>query len=81
MYIVYIASSITSQKAVMQAFSIIDCPVEPHLLVLVVNFFCAKHPSHVCVKTAVSYGKANMVYGRKAMIILHALHKYKQHMY
>jgi len=46
------ASIITSQKAVMQAVSIIDYPVEPHLLVLVkVKKILAKRLSHACVET------------------------------
>jgi len=44
---IYIAS-ITSQKPVMQAFSVLDCSVEPHLLIVLVkvkNFFWQNVPA------------------------------------
>jgi len=40
---VQISASVTSQKAVMQAFSIINCPAEPHFLPVLVKIkkvFC-----------------------------------------
>jgi len=60
-----------SEMAVMQALCTIDCPAEPHLPDLVkVKIIYSKRPSHACVKTRVSLVKANMVYGRKAMMLM-----------
>jgi len=67
----YIAS-ITTQKAVMQALSIIDCPAEPHLLPVLVKVkkILAKRPSHSCAQTHVSLDKGNMVHGCKTTTMM-----------
>jgi len=58
-------TSIISQKAVMQVLCIIDCPAEPHLLLVLMNVkkIWAKCRSHTYMKTHVSLVKANLVYG------------------
>jgi len=55
----------------MQTLCIIDCPAEPHLILLLVKMkkILAKHPSQACVETRISHAKANMVYGRKTMMM------------
>jgi len=57
--------------AMRQALSI-DCPAELHLVTVLVKVkkISAKRPRHDCVKTRVSLVKANMVYGRKAMMLM-----------
>jgi len=69
---IYIAS-ITSQKPVMQALSVLDCSVEPHLLIVLVkvkNFFWQNVPATFVWKTRVSHVKTGIVYGRKTMMMM-----------
>jgi len=52
----------------MQALSITDCPIEPHLLVLVkVKTILAKRPSHACLEICV---RVDMVCGHKSMLMM-----------
>jgi len=63
---------ITSQKTVMQALSITNCPVELYLLAVLVKVkkILAKYPSHACMKTCVSHVRAGMVCGRKTTMMI-----------
>jgi len=62
--------SITSQKAVMQALSINDCPAEPYLFRVSSNVkkISEKRPCLICMETHGSHGRASMVYGCKTMM-------------
>jgi len=52
----------------MQSLSIIDCPVELHLLrfLVKVKTILAKRPSHACAETHVSHVRADDDEGKKS---------------
>jgi len=58
---------ITSQKAEMQALSIINCAVEPHLLPILVKVkkILPKRPIYACIETRISHVTADMICARK----------------
>jgi len=65
-------ASVTSQKALMPALSIIECHVEPHFFrfpVKVKKTF-VRCPSHACVETHVGHVRAGMVCGYKTMMMM-----------
>jgi len=62
-----------SQKAAMQELSVVDCPVEPHLLHVLVKVkkILAKRRSHACLEICVSLVGAGIVCGRKTMMMMY----------
>jgi len=52
-----------AKKIVMQALSVVDCPVELQLLLVLVKVIWSKRPSHACVETHASHVMAGMVCG------------------